>query len=88
MPRFFFHLTDGTIERDQDGTELETLAEARIQAAIFAGGALREDPKHVWKGQELRVEVTDEAGDLLFTVITLAIDSPKLARALIAEDQA
>ncbi len=32
MPRYFFHVHDGHEIRDEDGTELADLAEARAQA--------------------------------------------------------
>ena len=76
MPRFFFHRTDGYFERDDEGVELESLHAARVEAVTFAGSSLAEEPEQIWNGQDFRVEVTDERGMLLFTVITLAIDAP------------
>jgi hypothetical protein len=76
MPRYFFHRTDGYFQRDDEGVELESLQAARIEAVTFAGASLAEEPEQVWNGQDFRVQVTDEQGLLLFTVITLAIDAP------------
>ncbi|HZG07584.1 MAG TPA: hypothetical protein VEZ70_01230 [Allosphingosinicella sp.] len=33
-------------------------------------------PELVWLGEEVRMEVTDEHGTLLFTVIIVGIDAP------------
>ena len=76
------HRTDGYVENDTVGTELDDLGSARVQAVIFAGESLKEEPNKVWSGQDFRVEVTDEAGRLLFTVVTQAIDSPAMTREL------
>lgn len=76
MPRYFFHRTDGFVEHDDTGTVFKDVAEARVAAVIFAGETLRDKPDYVWQGQELRVEVTDEQGRLILTVVSLAIDAP------------
>ena len=80
MPRYFFHRSDGYVERDDEGVELSSLHAARVEAVTFAGASLAEEPEQVWNGQDFRVEVTDEQGLLLFTVITLAIDSPAVGK--------
>lgn len=79
MPRFFFHTADGSRKRDEEGTELADLAAARIEAIRFTGMVLAGEPHHLWFHQDFRVEVTDETGLLLFTIITLAIDAPATA---------
>ena len=76
MPRYFFNRSDGYFERDVEGTELKDVHAARIEAVTFAGASLKDDPAKVWTGQDFRVEVTDESGLILFTVIVLGIDSP------------
>ncbi len=42
MPRYFFHLKDGSEHLDQDGTELSGPDEARTQAVINSGEVLRD----------------------------------------------
>ena len=76
MPRYFFHLTDGSRERDREGTELVSNAVARVEAIKLTGAVMSEDPDRLWDGREFRVEVTDERARLLFTVITSAQDAP------------
>ena len=82
MPRYFFNRTDGYVDNDDVGTELPDLDTARIQAVVFAGESLKDDPSKVWAGHDFRVEVTDEAGRLVFTVVTLAINSTPTKRIL------
>lgn len=42
MPRFFFHLKDGTTHMDQDGVELVGADEAREAAIIHSGEVLKD----------------------------------------------
>lgn len=76
MPRYFFTTADGTRDPDVDGTELPSLSAARIEAIKFAGEVLSDHPDMIWDGEDFRVEVSDEAGLLLFTVVAMAMDSP------------
>lgn len=77
MPRYHFHSADGSRDPDPEGTELPDDAAAQLAAVQFAGEVLRDDPDKLWQAGQWRVEVTDDAGVLLWTVITLAIDAPK-----------
>lgn len=74
MPRYFFIRTDGHVEEDVEGTELPDLASARLQAVIYAGASLKDDPNFVQEGQDLRIEVSDGEGTPLFTVVTHVFD--------------
>lgn len=62
MPRFFFHLKDGTTHMDQDGVELVGADEAREAAIIHSGEVLKDLGAKFWKSPEWRMWVTDEAG--------------------------
>ena len=77
MARFFFGLADGTHSPDLEGTELQDITAARLEAVRFASEVLRERPELPWFGHDFRVEVTDADKNLLFTVIILAIDAPR-----------
>ncbi|WP_420822376.1 DUF6894 family protein [Sphingomonas ginkgonis] len=55
---------------------LEDDAAAQIAAVAFAGETLKHSPESLWKKGQWRVEVTNQQGALLFTVITLAVDAP------------
>ena len=76
MPRYFFGSVDGQREPDEEGEELPNLEAAQLHAMQYAGEVLKSDPALLWKHGQWRVEVTDDTGELLFTVITLAIDAP------------
>jgi hypothetical protein len=73
---YFFNLAGAVYDPDVAGTEFPTLAHARVEAAKHAGELLRDKPEIVWKGEELRVEVTDSDQLVLFTVIVLGVDAP------------
>ena len=76
MPRYFFHTADGSRDRDLEGVDLEDHGVARKEAIKFAGSVLNDQPSVLWDGRDFRVEVTNRKGDLLFTIITLAVNAP------------
>lgn len=76
MARYYFHTTDGTVERDTEGMECADLTEVRQRAIRYAGDIMSDEPEVLWDGRDFRVEATNEAGDLLFTIVTLAINAP------------
>ena len=75
MPRYFFHRVDGGFVPDTEGTDLPDLDAARTEAVIYAGETIRDRPDFVWDGRDFRVEVMDEGGNLLCTVVVLGIDA-------------
>ena len=78
MPRYFFHRTDGGFEPDIEGTQLPNLDAARAEAVRFAAGVVQDHPDYVWEGRDFRIEVTDEGGMLLCTVVVLGIVAPAM----------
>ena len=74
--RYFFNIVDDRYDRDEEGQELPDHDTARSVAVQYAGQLMRDRPEIVWKGQELRVEVTDKHGLLLFTLLILGVDAP------------
>jgi hypothetical protein len=62
MPRFFYNFKDGQTFLDREGIELPGLDEARTQAVVASGEALRDHAKGFWGGEEWRMWVTDETG--------------------------
>ena len=76
MPLFFFNIAGAVYDPDVEGIELPSLDEARLMAAKHAGELLRDRPGVVWQGEELRIEVTDAAQMVLFTLITFGVDAP------------
>nr|WP_156677835.1 hypothetical protein [Sphingomonas profundi] len=62
---------------DPEGIDLANEQEARFMAVRYAGEVLQSNPETLWNAGQWRVEVTDDGGSLLFTVITLAIDASR-----------
>jgi hypothetical protein len=62
MPRYFFHLKDGTTRMDEEGIELAGHDEARAAAVINSGEVLKDLGAKFWTEAEWRLWVTDEAG--------------------------
>jgi hypothetical protein len=69
MPRYFFHIDDGTLAPDYEGTELADLADARSAAVALAGALLKDFDGEFWSnGQHWTLHVTDEERRLLFSL--------------------
>lgn len=77
MPRYHFDSVDGRRDADPDGIDLPNDHAARSMAVRYAGEVLVSDPATLWRRGQWRVEVTDDDGVLLFTLVTLAIDAPR-----------
>jgi hypothetical protein len=75
MPRFYFHLNDGTEHPDRLGSDLPGLEAVREYAAAYLGELLRESGGSVLNGDDWRLNVTDEAGLVLLTIHIFAIES-------------
>jgi hypothetical protein len=74
--RYFFNLAGAIHAPDNQGHEIGSLSDARIQAVTFAAEYLRDRPELVWLGEEFRVEVSGENNETLFTFIAVGVDSP------------
>jgi hypothetical protein len=68
MPRYFFHVIDGTDVRDEDGTELPDIYVAQTEAIRLTGEILRDMGGRFWNGTEWRLEVSDQQGRVLFVL--------------------
>lgn len=80
MPRYFFHVKDGSDYPDLQGTELADLASARNEALRFAGHLLSETGERFWASGEWRMCVQDEGGRTLFELAFQAIDAAAASR--------
>ncbi|HEX8225015.1 MAG TPA: hypothetical protein VF605_14445 [Allosphingosinicella sp.] len=76
MPRFHFHVEDGRSYSDDEGAELADAAAARAYALRYFGHMLESSQVSVWNGNDLRMEVADESGLVLFSLYLVGIDSP------------
>jgi hypothetical protein len=68
MPRYFFHVQDGSSSPDTDGTELPDIYTAQAQAIRTSGEILRDMGAKFWDGAEWKMEVADERGDTLLVL--------------------
>lgn len=68
MPRYFFHIMDGTAVRDEDGTELPDVYTAQAEAIRLSGEVLRDLGGRFWDGTAWRLEVEDERARVLFVL--------------------
>lgn len=66
MPRYFFHTTNGSPHRDEDGMTLPDIDAARREAIRYGGSLLSDDPDMVIGGNGMRIDVVDEAGQHRF----------------------
>jgi hypothetical protein len=72
--RFFFNLAGAVHYPDNLGYQLATMSDARMMAAKEVALTLHDRPDLAWRGEEVRLEVTDEHRTLLFTVVVMGVD--------------
>jgi hypothetical protein len=68
MPRYFFHLHDGIEVPDRDGVEIAGPNEARVQALIACGEAIKELRGTFWEHAAWQMQVVDERGTAVCTL--------------------
>ena len=68
MPRFFFHLYDDVISRDEEGVELPDEKAAYANAVTSAREMACAEVKEGHLTLHHRIEVEDERGNLVVTV--------------------
>ena len=68
MPRYFFHVRDSVEMLDHDGVELPSLPEARAQAVVAAGEAIKDLGDKFWRSETWHMWVTDETGETVCTL--------------------
>ena len=73
---YFFNQAGAVYNPDNEGFELASLSDARVEAVRFAASTLRDRPDLAWAGEEYRVEVTDADQLILFTFIAMGVDAP------------
>ena len=81
MPRYHFHVRDGTADLDIDGVELPDLAAVRRETVAFVGQWMLDNTETVWDGEVWKVEVTDHAGFVLYTLVLSAMPASALGLA-------
>lgn len=73
MPRYFFHILDGSTEPDRTGTEFADLYSAQDQAVRATGEAIRDLGGQLFDHGNWKMQVNDESGKTLFT-LTLSVE--------------
>ena len=73
---YHFNVNDGQAYPDKLGMECATLQHARVEAVQRIGRLLAEQAARFWTGDEWSMEVTDETGLTLFTLVFMASNSP------------
>jgi hypothetical protein len=70
MPRFYFHVCDGTgFVEDEEGVELRDIDAARTEAVKGARSIMAEDLQRGQLDLSSFIEVEDERHELLFTLM-------------------
>ena len=75
MSRYFFHLVDGGVDADREGSELPSLQTAKQEAVRLAGAMMRDDPALFLSHERWSVEVSDEDGLPLFSLNIVATEA-------------
>ncbi|PZO48612.1 MAG: hypothetical protein DCF16_16095 [Alphaproteobacteria bacterium] len=78
LPKFFFQVAGGAHVLDVEGRELADAAVARIQGIKFAGEILKDMPTVLYETASLKIDVTDEAGQVLFKVLVTTLGDSEL----------
>ena len=79
MPRYFFNVSDSTT-RDSEGTELESITEAKCEAVKMAGNIICEAAIDFWDTQEWSMTVSNSAGLVLFSLMFIGNEAPAGAK--------
>ena len=75
MPRFFFHVTGKTVDKDTEGTDLPSAAYAKREGLKLIG-AMLDDGFYDTQGTALLLEITDESGLVLCHIDITPRDAP------------
>jgi hypothetical protein len=76
MPKYHFDVTDGDFMPDLEGIELADVEAARSHAVGLCGKLLNSDLAKFWQGEEWLIEVRDDSGIVMFTLVFMARDTP------------
>ena len=68
MPRYFFHVYDDIVAKDEEGAELPNVAAARLNALVAARDLIAEQVRHGYIVLSHWIDVTDEQGDAVLTI--------------------
>ena len=78
MPRYYFNVHDGKSFFDAEGTELPNLDTAKREAIAYSAKLLADNVVQFRDGEPWAIDVTDESGLVLFSLIFAAFVPPTL----------
>lgn len=73
--RFFFNVIDGRNIIDDVGYEFVSLSAAKCEAVAYAGKLICDEANTFWNHGDWQMQVTDETGLMLFTLMFAGYDS-------------
>lgn len=76
VPRYFFHISGDGVGLDTEGTVLDSVDVARVEAVALAGQILRDAPLKFLSAGDLRIEVAGEDGIWLFSFVAVGLGAP------------
>ncbi|HYG48002.1 MAG TPA: hypothetical protein VD846_08670 [Allosphingosinicella sp.] len=76
MPRYFFHIEDGSTTHDEEGTVLENVTVAKGEAVKLAGQMICDSAGSFWDRQEWKLTAANAEGLTLFCLHFVGIDAP------------
>jgi hypothetical protein len=74
MPRYYFHVRDGEAYPDLQGTVLDDLEAAKVEAVRFAGDLLAHNGAKFWDGEHWSMRVVDAMDRPLFEFKFIAVE--------------
>ncbi|MEE7492735.1 DUF6894 family protein [Methylobacterium oryzae] len=80
MPRYHFHIHDGSTILNAAGVELPDWHSARPEAVRRAGDIPKQDAQRIALGTDRRLEHTDATGLILFQMAFPVVESPVMRR--------
>jgi Domain of unknown function (DUF6894) len=83
MPRFYFHIEDGTTTQVAEVVEIDSLAAAKCEAVRFAGQMICDSAGRFWDTEEWKLTATDESGLTLFCLVFIGTDAPVIRAELV-----
>jgi hypothetical protein len=78
LPRYFFQVSGGNHVLDAEGSELPNASAARLQGIRFAGEILKDMPTLLYETADVKIDVTDENGQVLFKVLVTTFGDSEL----------
>lgn len=79
-----YHINIRTESHIADSLEVEMddLTELRLELARFVGELLRDHAEQIWADEDWRIDVTDEAGAIIYVMHIAAAQSPRQSESI------